>query len=67
MTEFYKEKFNAFFAAQMQNLKKENPEQWKIKMKEGGLTAINKADMDSLLARFLSSTFGPDLLVKSNE
>lgn len=51
----------------MQNLKKEAPDQWKAKMKQGGLTAINKADMDALLVKFISSTFGPEVLNRSNE
>jgi hypothetical protein len=53
MTEFYKEKFNKFYAEQMIVLKKENPKRWKEKQKHGGLTATNKLEMDILIEKFL--------------
>ena len=53
MTEFYKEKFNKYYAKQMVMLKKEHPDKWKIKQREGGLTATSKEDMDDLISRFV--------------
>ena len=61
MTEFYKEKFNKFYAKEMILLKKEQPSQWKSKQKLGGLTATSKDDMDSLIEKFIVSTFGANI------
>jgi len=42
MTEFYKEKFNKFYTKQMKILKRDEPEKWKLKQRQGGLTATTK-------------------------
>ena len=62
MTEFYKEKFNKFYASEMILLKKEQPGQWKQKQKLGGLTATTKVEMDSLIEKFIISTFGANII-----
>ena len=62
MTEFYKEKFNKFYNAQMLLLKKEQPDLWRKKQKLGGITAITKVEMDLLVENFIKQTFGAELL-----
>jgi len=66
MTEFYKEKFNKFYAKEMIVLKKEHPDQWKKKQKLGGLTATTKEEMDSLIEKFIVSTFGAEIMRQSS-
>lgn len=67
MTEFYKEKFSQFYNAQMLILKKEDPEVWKVKQKQGGITATTKLEMDLLLEKFIVHTFGTDILAVKSE
>lgn len=62
MTEFYKEKFSKFYNTQMLILKKSQPEMWRKKQKQGGITATTKAEMDELVEKFICSTFGQDIL-----
>lgn len=62
MTEFYKEKFNKFYAAQMTLLKKDHPDLWRQKQKQGGITACSKREMDTHVEKFIEQTFGPEVL-----
>jgi len=62
MTEFYKEKFNKFYARQMALLKRDHHDKFKIKQRQGGLTATSKEDMDLLVEKFICQIFGPKLL-----
>lgn len=62
MTEFYKEKFNKFYSMQMATMKKDNLELWKTHQKQGGLASMSKLEMDQLVEKFISYTFGKDIL-----
>jgi len=62
MAEFYKEKFNSFYADSMDLTDKQQLQMWKLKQKQGGLTVTPKDEMDQLLKRFLTQTFGECLL-----
>lgn len=62
MTEFYKEKFSKFYNTQMLLLKKAQPEVWRKKQKQGGITATTKDEMDLLVDKFIAQTFGPEIL-----
>ena len=57
MTEFYKLNFNKFYTQHMLALKKDCPDTWKRKQKEG-YHETSKSDMDSLVQRFIANTFG---------
>lgn len=46
MTEFYKDKFNKFYAMKQAALKKTNLSLWQFNQKAGGLTALTKQEMD---------------------
>ena len=48
MTEFYKLNFNKFYTTYMLSMKKDFPDQWKRKQKEG-YHETSKSEMDSLI------------------
>ena len=50
----------------MATLKKQCPDTWKRKQKEG-YHETSKQDMDSLMQRFIANTFGQDILAVSQQ
>lgn len=62
MTEFFKDKFNTFYADRQKLLKQTNFQQWQQHVKSGGLTATSKSDMDVMMRDFIVHIFGKDLL-----
>ena len=62
MTEFFKEKFNKYFAEYLLDLKKKDQKAWQQRQKQGALASITKEEMDALIERFLENTFGAQIL-----
>jgi len=62
MTEFYKDKFNRFYALKQAQLKKSNFQLWQHNQKQGGLTAHSKKEMDLIMIKFIDYIFGSDML-----
>lgn len=62
MTEFYKDKFNLFYQERMLRLKVEEPTAWQRQIKEGGLTATSKVEMDKIVNDFIAMIFGGDVM-----
>lgn len=46
----------------MQILKKEQPDLWRLKQKQGGITACTKKEMDAHVEKFIVQTFGQEVL-----
>ena len=66
MTEFFKDKFNKFYADKQTALKKTNFAAWQKNMKDGGLTAMCKADMNVMMRDFIDYILGKEVLKESN-
>jgi hypothetical protein len=62
MTEFFKDKFNKFYAEKQVALKKLDFHQWQKNLKDGGLTATSKADMNIMMKDFIDYILGKDIL-----
>ena len=58
MTEFFKDKFNKFYADRQKALKLSNFQEWQLHVKSGGLTATSKQDMDIMMKDFVTYIFG---------
>lgn len=52
MTKFYKEKFDKFYDKKVANLKKDNFSKWQ-ETQSGGVTAMQKSDMDVIVKEFI--------------
>lgn len=65
MTEFFKDKFNKFYADKLLALKKSNFVAWQKTMKDGGLTATSKADMNVMMRDFIDYILGKEVLKES--
>lgn len=66
MTEFFKDKFNKFYADKQMSLKKTNFAAWQKNMKDGGLTATTKADMNVMMRDFIDYILGKEVLKEGN-
>jgi hypothetical protein len=62
MTEFFKDKFNRFYSEKQMALKKMDFHLWQKNLKEGGLTATSKADMNVMMREFIDYILGKDIL-----
>ena len=66
MTEFFKDKFNKFYADRQAKLKQTNFHLWQQQMKQGGLTATTKVDMDVMMRDFIQYIFGNQIFNGAN-
>jgi site-specific recombinase XerD len=66
MTEFFKDKFNRFYADKQAALKRVDFQQWQKNLKEGGLTATSKADMNIMMKEFIDYILGKDILMEAS-
>lgn len=65
MTEFYKDKFNAFHEQRLSKLKMEQPAAWQKYMKDGGIKSISKDQMYLIVQSFIDHIFGKDFLTNN--
>jgi len=61
MTEFYKDRFNAFYTERVAQLKVTDLESYQTLSKAGGIMYLTRVEMDELVTEFLKYTFGIDL------
>lgn len=61
MTEFYKDRFNAFYTERLAQIKVADFESYQTLSKVGGLMYLTRVEMDELVTEFLKYTFGVDL------
>lgn len=66
MTEFYKDKFNAFHEKRLAKLKLEQPTVWQKYMKDGGIKSMSKDQMYLIVESFIEHIFGKGFLTNDN-
>lgn len=66
MTEFYKDKFNAFHKKRLTKMKLEQPVAWNKYMKNGGIKSLSKDQMYLIVQGFIDHIFGKDILTNNS-
>ena len=65
MTEFYKDKFNAFFKDRLAKMKVEQPAAWNQYMKNGAIKSLSKDKMYQIVQDFIDHLFGKDIITNN--
>lgn len=67
MTEFYKDKFNAFFKDRLAKMKSDFPAEWNQYMKNGAIKFLSLEQMNKIVQDFIGHLFGKEIIENNSE